>query len=124
MYERVHSTFGRPIFVADAGMAFPIHGYTRYIWSEFPNQRAAAVMYADDVVGAARSGYIIGFNKCQLIDRVVDQADGVGPLKPGLLNFNGSAHQPFTSLVAAANREAIQISELMWQAGEEHAPLV
>ena len=57
---------------------------------------------------------MIGFNKSQLIDRVVDQAHGIGPLKPGLLNFNGTPHQPLTSLIAAANREAIAASERLW----------
>ena len=114
MYERVHSQFGRPIFMADAGMAFPLPSYSQYIWREFPSQRDAAAVYAADVVGAAESGYMIGFNKCQLIDRVVDQAHGIGPLKPGLLNFNGTPHQPLTSLVAAANREAIAANERLW----------
>ena len=114
MYERVHSQFGRPIFMADAGMAFPIQNYSQYIWNEFSSQRDAAAVYAADVVGAAQSGYMIGFNKCQLIDRVVDQAHGVGPLKVGLLNFNGTPHQPLTSLIAAANHEAIAASERLW----------
>ena len=114
MYERVHSQFGRPIFMADAGMAFPIQNYSRYVWNEFSSQRDAAAVYAADVVSAAQSGYMIGFNKCQLIDRVVDQAHGVGPLKVGLLSFNGTPHQPLTSLVAAANQEAIAAAELLW----------
>jgi hypothetical protein len=43
MYDRVHTAFARPILMADAGMAFQIRNYTRYIWNKFPSQRDAAV---------------------------------------------------------------------------------
>ncbi len=110
MYQRLHSQFERPIFLADAGMAFPVVNYSNYIWNEFPSQRDAAAFYAADVVAAAESGYIIAFNKCQLIDR-----DHGGKLKAGLLNFNGTPHQPLAEMVAAANREAIAMSEALWE---------
>ena len=79
-------------------------------------------------MGSAKSGFIMGINKCQIVDRsimqpgrVVSAATAVcGPrprsdagrccrqLKPGTLDFDLTPHQPFADLVRDANREALE----------------
>ena len=59
------------------------------------------------VMGAAESGFVVGLNKCEYIDRFLDQPGPV--LKPGQLDFNGTPHEPFTSIVRAANKQAQEV---------------
>jgi hypothetical protein len=54
-----------------------------------------------------QSGYVLGFNKCGYIDRALIQPTAV--LKPGSLDFNGTAHQPLTDLISEANKKATAI---------------
>eukprot|EP00966_Prymnesium_polylepis_P149968 3464390-Prymnesium_polylepis.1 len=71
--------------------------------------RATRRAYAGYVHGAANSGFVLGLNKCMVIDRVVTQPDIV--LKPGLLDFEMNPHQPFTSKVKQANLAAAKLFE-------------
>ena len=59
------------------------------------------------MVGSAKSGFIVGMNKCQIVDRSVMQPGRV--LKPGTLDFDLTPHQPFADLVLDANREALEV---------------
>ena len=59
------------------------------------------------MVGSAKSGFIFGLNKCQIVDRSIMQPGRV--LKPGTLDFDLTPHQPFADLVRDANREALEV---------------
>lgn len=96
----------KPVMLSDMGFAFPHVGYDDIMWKTYASQESAAAAWRSDLVRAAQSGFIIGGTKCQYIDRVV----GGGKLKPGILDFDGSPHQPFVDLMHAANSEAIEIA--------------
>ena len=103
---------GKPLLVADVGFAFPRPPYAHVEWNMFTSQAEAGKAYRSYVINAARTNYIIGFQKCEYIDRAVAQP--VLGLKEGMLTFNGSEHQPFCDIVAAANAEAaLTRAELM-----------
>lgn len=97
----------KPILIADLGFAFPRDPFQAFEWNHWHNQTAAGTAYRDYVLSAAKTPYIIGFQKCQYIDRVEEQPQF--GLKTGLLNFDGTPHEPFLSLVTAANTEAVAL---------------
>ena len=90
--------------IADIGFSFPHRPYTNMEWQSYPSQVAAAAAYRSFLLGAVHSGFIMALNKCGYIDRVLVQPDVV--LKPGMLDFNGTLHQPFGGLLSQANRDA------------------
>ena len=102
--RRIHRLTNLPLLIADIGFGFPHAPYVHTEWHGYKSQSHAAAAYRDYVVRSAQSGFVVGVNKCQIIDRVVKQPQTT--LKPGTLDFNFTPHEPFASLVAAANREA------------------
>jgi hypothetical protein len=115
-WARVHAlSGGRPLLVADVGFAFARPPYARVEWKTFASQRAAGAAYRAYVLGAARTPYIIGFQKCEYVDRAVAQP--VLGLKEGMLNFNGTEHRPFCGIVAAANAEALRARAALARGG-------
>jgi len=104
--KRIHDVAGgKPMIIADIGFGFPHPPYVNTEWHEYDSQEAAAAAYDGYLSGAVESGFIAALNKCEYIDRFVDQPTPT--LKPGMLDFNGTAHQPFTNLVRAANSRAV-----------------
>eukprot|EP01052_Picozoa_sp_SAG31_P029409 SAG31_NODE_2921_length_4909_cov_2.815385_2_plen_463_part_00 len=104
---RVHTIARKPLLIADIGFGFPHEPYNKTEWHQYASEREAAAAYEDYVVSSAKSDFIVGLNKCQIIDRVVKQP--FITLKPGTLNFDWTPHQPFADLVAAANKAAIAV---------------
>jgi len=107
--ERFHNVTGLPIIIADIGFSWPHPGYSKTEWHEYASQVDAGAAYAGYVHGAANSGFVLGLNKCMIIDRVVTQPETV--LKPGMLDFEMNPHQPFTSKVKQANLAAAKLFE-------------
>eukprot|EP01043_Picozoa_sp_COSAG02_P020059 COSAG02_NODE_981_length_15488_cov_27.585093_6_plen_463_part_00 len=102
-----HVSGGKPMLIADMGFAFPHSGYDKQEWHLYDSQEKAGAAYRDFVVGSAKSEFIVGLNKCQIVDRSIMQPGRV--LKPGTLDFDLTPHQPFANLVRDANREALEI---------------
>lgn len=93
-----------PMVFPDNGFAFPHRPYQKHEWHEYASQAAAGEAYRAWVVGATNGSFILAMNKCQYTDRCVAQP-ALG-LKPGMVDFNGTAHEPFASVVRKAIHEA------------------
>ena len=105
--DRLSRLSGLPVIIADIGFGWRRPAQTRYNnteWTMYGNQTAAGAAYKTFVAGSAGSGKVLGLQKCQYIDQFLLQPEAT--LKPGMLDFDGSPHQPFTSLVVAANADA------------------
>ena len=109
VFSRLHNlTGGKPIIIADIGFGWPRGPpYNNTEWHKYSSQQAAGRAYQSFAVQAAQSGYVVGVNKCEYIDRFLDQPGPV--LKPGQLHFDGTPHEPFTSIVRAANKEVQRV---------------
>ena len=89
--DRLHRLVGeKPILIADLGFAFTRPPYRFYEWGLYPDEAAAAAAYKSWAVGAAEIPYVLGFQKCQYIDRVEEQP--LLGIKMGLLNFVSRLH--------------------------------
>ena len=114
-FERVHAVSGnKPMVIADIGFGWPHPGYNSTEWAMYANQEAAASAYTGYLNGAVDSGFVAALNKCQYIDRFLDQPTAT--LKPGMLDFNGTAHQPYTNLVRDANLRVVAAQK--WARGK------
>lgn len=107
-------TGGRPLLSADYGFGFPhlpyTNGTTNVGWHVWPSQDAAGAAYRAEVLAAANTSFIIGWNKCEYIDRVVGHRGIALHLKPGVFDFDASPHEPFATHVAAANTDALSLA--------------
>ncbi len=108
LFNELYELTGKPLIIADVGFAFPHPRYPNEEWHKFASQQAAGDAYRSFVAGVVNSSFLLGLNKCMYIDRVLVQPETV--LKPGMLDFNGTAHQPFSGIVAQANQDAIRLS--------------
>ena len=71
------------------------------ITNRYTSQAAAGAAYQTWVCGSASTSYVIALNKCEYIDRY--SAQPTLGLKPGMVGYNGTAHEPFATAVKAAN---------------------
>eukprot|EP00039_Didymoeca_costata_P000351 m.45214 g.45214 ORF g.45214 m.45214 type:complete len:465 (+) comp10212_c0_seq1:285-1679(+) len=92
-----------PVIIADNGFSFPHEPYKLFEWYEYASQQAAGAAYRSWVSEASKTSYILAMNKCQYIDRAVEQPQ-LG-LKSGFITFNGTEHRTFVDLVTQANME-------------------
>ena len=62
--------------------------------------------YQNFLFDAAKKPYIIGYHRCQYMDRFNED---IMQLKQGMVQENGSAYEPHASLVTEINKKAIFI---------------
>lgn len=101
----LHALAGKPIIICDHQIGFPSERYPRSIWPYHlrANETEAAVATERFMREAFECSFIIGYMRCQYIDRFAERR---GAIKLGLLRDDGT---PYTELVAAFTRAAAAI---------------
>jgi hypothetical protein len=108
-FDRMHAKFKKPILVCDHQNSFPTPKYPETMWQQLESEEAVGVAYEQYLNDAFEKSYIIGYQRCQYIDRY---ADGAGKLKQGIVREDGTAYRTLTQAVRQANLQALEHFEL------------
>ncbi len=103
LFDRLHQAYRKPIIIGDHQFSFATPEFPRTMWVQYPNAAEAAAAYGVYLREATARPYIVGYNRCQIRDRVEPD----GKLKQGLLQRNGEPYPDFASQIAAINRQTL-----------------
>lgn len=91
-FDWVHQVTDKPIYLCDHNVSFKTNEYPVTLWNQFENDVEAGNCLAGYMQESAKKPYIVGYGKCQYIDRY----DPVRKLlKQGLINQVGKPYQVF-----------------------------
>jgi len=97
----------RPVFVADEGTHFLETAGAVSVTYPRINETEAGRIYADFLADLTARPAIIGYARCQYINRGVTYAGGSLPtLKQGLLKHDGTPHEALVAAITKANHAA------------------
>jgi hypothetical protein len=89
-FDRLHHLINKPIFICDHQISFATKEYPRTTWTQRPNEEDAATATKAFMLTAFNKPYIIGYMRCQYIDRRDIRRNA---LKQGLLRHDRSPYQ-------------------------------
>ena len=75
------------------------------MWQQLESEEAVGLAYDQYLKDAFEKPYILGYQRCQYIDRY---AKGAGMLKQGVVREDGTAYKILTQAVRQANLEALE----------------
>jgi agarase len=104
--DRLHAVTGKPVLICDHAISFPTAEHPRTIFEQMPNEAAAAKATADFLQAAFAKPYMLGYLRCQYIDRPANYGRG---LRQGILRSDGTPRDAFVRVyregfAAALNR--------------------
>ena len=102
-FDDLYARYKKPIIVCDHQCSFATSKYEKTMWKQLESESAVADMYQDYLSEVSKKPYIIGYHRCQYIDRYNEYP---GVLKQGLLREDGTAYELLEKAVIAANRLA------------------
>jgi hypothetical protein len=90
--EYLHDLIGKPIFICDHQISFATKRYPTATWPyhQRPSEADAAIATEQFIRRAFAKPYIIGYRRCQYIDRYTTRRNGV---KLGLLRDDGTIYE-------------------------------
>ncbi len=103
-FDAIYAKYGKPILICDHQCSFPTPQYDKTMWKQLESETAAADMYRRYLAEASAKPYIIGYHRCQYIDRFNEHP---GVLKQGILREDGSAYSQIQEAVIKANQAAL-----------------
>jgi hypothetical protein len=75
------------------------------MWQQLESEEAVGVAYEQYLNDAFQKSYILGYQRCQYIDRYADRA---GMLKQGIVREDGTAYKTLTQAIRQANLLALE----------------
>ncbi len=105
LFDRLHRLAGKPILLCDHQCSFATADYPKTMWQQLESEEAVGKAYARFLEGAFAKPYILGFHRCQYIDRFVPYQ---GVLKQGLLRENGKPYEALANHIRDANLEQMR----------------
>jgi len=105
-FDELHSKFKKPIILCDHQSSFPTPDYPKTMWQQMESEEAAGQAYAQYLEDAFSKPYIIGFQRCQYIDRF---AEHPGVLKQGMIREDGTPYRTLMKYVLEANEQALRV---------------
>jgi hypothetical protein len=108
LFERLHEQTGKPLLVCDHAVNFYTPEHPMTVWEQVPSEAQAARAYADYLRDLFECPWVLGYHRCQYIDRVAP--DG-RTLKQGLLQKHGAPHSILVEQVARTNRAILAAFE-------------
>jgi hypothetical protein len=107
-FRRVHEVTGKPILICDHAISFPTKQHPRTIFEQEPSEGEAAMAIARFLDAAFAEPYIIGYLKCQYIDRPAGFGRG---LRQGLLRDDGSERKAIIEAYSTSFAEIVDDRE-------------
>ena len=86
-FRRIYEVTGKPVLICDHAISYPTRQHPRTIFEQAPTEGEAAHAIVQFVDAAFAEPYIIGYLKCQYIDRPSGFGRG---LRQGLVTVDGS----------------------------------
>ncbi len=96
-FRRIHEVAGKPVLICDHAISYPTRQHPRTIFEQAPNEGEAALAITRFLESAFNELYIIGYLKCQYIDRPSGFGRG---LRQGLLTADGSERKAIVDAYA------------------------
>jgi hypothetical protein len=105
-FDRIHRLTKKPILICDHQCSFRIAEQPTTLWHQAETEEGAARLAVDFFHAALAKPYIIGYQRCQYIDRYVADRS---LHKQGLIGADGKPHEKLVRLLSAGNREAVPV---------------
>jgi hypothetical protein len=102
-FDRLYAKFNKPIMLCDHQCSFPTPAYPETMWQQLESEEAVGRAYGDYLKAAVDKPYVIGYQRCQYIDRF---EQGAGVLKQGMIREDGTPYEILAGLVTHANAAA------------------
>ena len=100
LFDSLFEMSQKPILICDHQSSFYSKEYPETLWSQLPSEAEAAKAYHDYLTTAFKKPYIIGYHRCQYIDRF-DKNSKL--LKQGLLREDETPYQLLVEQVKRTN---------------------
>jgi hypothetical protein len=104
-FDTLYAKYQKPIIVCDHQCSFATPKYAQTMWHQLESEQAVAEMYCNYLKDMIQKSYIIGYHRCQYIDRYNAYP---GVLKQGLLREDGSAYATLEAAVAMSNTATLE----------------
>ena len=65
----IHEITKKPILICDHQCSFPTEKYRYTMWQQLDNQTGVAKKHSEYIMDAVNEPYLIGYHRCQYIDR-------------------------------------------------------
>jgi hypothetical protein len=85
--ELLHTITGKPVLICDHAISFPTAEQPRTIFEQMPDEAAAARATTDFLQAAFANSYMLGYLRCQYIDRPANYGRG---LRQGIVQSDGT----------------------------------
>jgi len=103
-FDRLHARFKKPILLCDHQCSFATPEYPKTMWQQLESEEAVGRAYGQYLRDAFAKSYIIGYHRCQYIDRF---ATHPGVLKQGIIRQDGTPYKTLSQYVTEANAEVM-----------------
>ncbi|RPJ51630.1 MAG: hypothetical protein EHM21_02240 [Chloroflexi bacterium] len=104
-FDHIHTLTGKPILICDHAINFPTPQHPRTLWPQRKDEAEASEAYREYLLTALDCPYIIGYHRCQYIDRALPSGE---ILKQGLLKEDESPYPLMTARVKEANGKVLE----------------
>lgn len=105
-FDRIHrASGGKGIIICDHNISFPTKKHPKTMWTQLPSVEEVVRTHAKYVNDALSKPYILGYHRCQYIDRF--QAH-LGVLKQGLIQADGTPYEELVTLLTETNRAVLE----------------
>ena len=102
-YDDLYAFTGKPIIICDHQCSFPTHSHKHTMWEQLESQEHVCGAYDEHLIAAASKPYIIGYHRCQYMDRYDENLE---MLKQGMVQQNGVPYEPHATLIKEVNKKA------------------
>lgn len=99
-FDALYAKYRKPIIVCDHQCSFATPAYAQTMWHQLESEKAVAEMYCNYLKEMIQKSYIIGYQRCQYIDRYNEYP---GVLKQGLLREDESSYATLEAAVTMTN---------------------
>ena len=97
-FERLYRETGKPVMICDHNISFTTPEYSNVMWMSEPDPASAGRLMGAYMDKAFATRYVLGYSKCQYIDRVTGRQ-----LKQGLIRANGTPYEEFVDWMRKNN---------------------
>ena len=105
-FDRIHRASGeKGILICDHNISFPTEEHPKTMWTQLPTIEEVARAYTQYLEEAFSKPYILGYHRCQYIDR---NQPHLGVLKQGLVKADGTPYDQLVNLLAETNRALLK----------------